>query len=387
MEPLLLLVIFLGVCLAVNLASTVIMELLLPPPPNPPAWSFLSYDCYIVVDGDGVRTYSDGRMSLSKFISDIDGMAVVATPVDRDKYSGLLFFPGEKEASASYEFVSKSAQRFFSSLIKKLQKARAVGVCFKHIGVEHLRLSASGSVKLRGVEVIEGLSDDDLDAGLRRNLVEIAEIIDNIYDHSPPADIKHLIGLLRSDFSGLSWYHLHASLLPLPVYSEMFKEIHETIRFKLSKAVLRDILRDVDATGWRTKVRSSQLLEVSLNHRLGRQYRVPYNYPNQLELYKEQHEGLLELGIYGRTEHHQATLTADQLSMLNALRLFDSLRNRNAHRMEPEIDYYWIQWREMNQQQDFDSQSSELSSKVRFPVILCRAQHMLHERKLLKLHL
>ncbi|CAL4890098.1 unnamed protein product [Urochloa decumbens] len=333
------------------------------------------------------RCYSDGRMTLQSFLRHIKSMVVVAKSTTIDPSSGLLFLPGEKDASVSYKFPSKYGQRFFSSLIKKAQKAYAARVCFKQIRVDHLRLSATGGVKLRGVEVIEGLSDDALKAGLGRNLAEIAVIIDATFNDSPPDDIRHLTALLRKDFSGLSWYHLHSSLVPLPVYSEMFKEIHETIRFKVSKDILRDILQDVDATGWRTKVRSSQLLEVNLNYRLGRQYRVPYNYPNQTELYKEQHEGLIELGIFGYTEHHQAILTSGQLSMLNTLRLFDSLRNRNAHRMEPEIDYNWIQWREMNQGQDFNSQSSELSSKVRFSVVLCKAQYMLHKHGLLNLHL
>ncbi|CAM0146329.1 unnamed protein product [Urochloa decumbens] len=352
------------------------LQALLQGGPHPSASLYLKYHRHIQVSPAGVPlVFTDGSVPLAVF-KETHPMIILANETTSRSGGRTLLLPGET-TKVTYTIATEISKKVTTSLIERVKEAAAKGCCFDNIAADNVFVEdEDGTVKLDGVQELLNLNDDDLEDGLELNFASTADIIDNgIYDGNPPPDIAHLTGLMRTDPSASVFYDTHASLVPMLNFPYLIKEYHDHCKNVIPKPVFCRILRKLPhVSHWRSTVRSNSLLKVTLDYQHG--YPVPENTSSrQRELYPDQERALTELG-YGEAQLQQRKLTEDQLDLIDSLKLFNFMRNRPAHRME--TNHLRVV------RQNHLARSSELVTKVRFPLWLCKLQHQLHKRRKLK---
>lgn len=90
-------------------------------------------------------------------------------------------------------------------------------------------------------------------------------------------------------------------------------------------------------------------------------YVVPYNYPNQLHIRRDQLAALQEVSLINQ---NALRLTQREIDIINGHKLLKFMRNRLAHRMEA-IQAGYTTWNQQFQY-NFSAISSETVTRVNF---------------------
>nr|TKW38435.1 hypothetical protein SEVIR_1G114000v2 [Setaria viridis] len=105
-----------------------------------------------------------------------------------------------------------------------------------------------------------------------------------------PPYMDHLLGLMWNNFGDRGIYAIHAALVPMVLYPHLFKELHDFISAKIRDSKYHDICVALvaNAPDWRREVHNNDLLCETYFFRQGLDYVVPYNYPNQFHIRRDQ---------------------------------------------------------------------------------------------------
>ncbi|OEL21688.1 hypothetical protein BAE44_0017297 [Dichanthelium oligosanthes] len=203
------------------------------------------------------------------------------------------------------------------------------------------KCTTSGKFRFCNVSIRRDLTPEQLADGTRNNYLSDRAVIGNIlYSGNPSSEIRHLLALIQND-DGRELFHVHT---PLAAYSGFFKEMHDLIKFGLSKADLRDFLlrlpigyvvdvvntKNVTVIYWPNKVNSNELLQKTLLYDNTKGYKVTADNPRQTCLNRAQQDAFALLGLV--RVPGQATLFPYHIRIIRWLQFLDFLRNRNAHR-------------------------------------------------------
>jgi hypothetical protein len=273
-------------------------------------------------------TYAAFRLS--------EQMLIKATPKSKD--GQLLLLPGEIDPGISYYLAAEKAKRFGRSINLKLKNVEANGGCLSVLTEANVLVSPSGVVTLTGEQILYNLSQDQMEAGLRRNYDSAADLVDFLFfvddlppdqQHLPP-DVEHLTKMMRKRFDLREMFPVHGALVPASTYGPLYKELHdhvkETIPVNQYHSVL-NILPHVD--DWKNDVQKNLLLQWTYNNG---NYTVPKGNYNIGYLVPSQEKALKALRI--DPNGHPPHLSKAERLLIRRLRFFDFLRHRYAHRKE-----------------------------------------------------
>lgn len=197
-----------------------------------------------------------------------------------------------------------------------------------------------------------------------RNLAAVAVIIrTTICKNNSPVEINLLLKMVAKN-ENIPIYHVHANLVPLPLYHAAFKEFYDVIRFTLDPIQFTSFLDKLPhMQDWRTAVHGNDLLLACFGFN-PKAYTKVSTSTTQGQLTKSQSKAL------GTAPGGQQTnLTQDQVNWIEALHQIDFQRNRPAHRME-HLFKWMVDQRALQLTPKCNAQSSELVARVRFPETL-----------------
>lgn len=191
-----------------------------------------------------------------------------------------------------------------------LKELESEGKYLAALEEHYIHVSPNGSVKLRGVEVLDDPAFKD--AYLRANYISAATIISGLFGQDIPPDMAHLVNLMQHNFDARSMFPVHAALVPVASYAHLVMDLHEYVKYIIPMDHYHTVLLS--------------LFNVKNVDR--------WDEPGQPCLTKKQKKALEELRYSVAQNLLQTELTNLQILCIEAIRFLDYMRHRIAHRCE-----------------------------------------------------
>lgn len=146
--------------------------------------------------------------------------------------NGFNWLPGNTDDPIHFCIASEECKKLIRTILKALAINESLQICFEFFTEENIVVTRSGKAKFKNIKVIWCLRGSELLKRQRENYLCAWNIIRNLFKRTSifgiqylfPEDIKHLLDLIENHFEDRSLFAVHASLIPMSLYSSCLAE-------------------------------------------------------------------------------------------------------------------------------------------------------------------